>query len=110
MMEGISELLKKGREIQEKLKKALKEVRVEASSGAGMVKVVADGEQNIISLRIDPSIVSKEDTEMLQDLIIAAVNEAKKKVQEETKKKMKEIIGFPLPFNLKGIEDYLKLK
>lgn len=110
MMEGLSGLLKKGREIQEKLKKATKEIRVEASSGGGMVKVVADGEQNIISLQIDPSIISEENREMLQDLILSAVNEAKRKVGEEIKEKMKEIIGFPLPLNLKGLEDYLKLE
>lgn len=63
-------------------------MRVEGSSGGGMVNVVLDGTKNLISLEINPEVVDKEDTEMLQDLIIAAFNDANAKVDEAISEKM----------------------
>ncbi len=66
---------------------------VEASSGGGMVNIVMNGKQEILSVRIDPEVVNKEDMEMLQDLISAAVNEAIRKSQEMMTEEMKKITG-----------------
>jgi DNA-binding YbaB/EbfC family protein len=64
------------------------ELRVEATAGGGMVTVVVNGAKQIVSLRIDPEVVSKDDVEMLQDLVLAAVNDAQRKVDEELSQRM----------------------
>jgi DNA-binding YbaB/EbfC family protein len=66
---------------------------VEGSSGGGMVNIVMNGKQEILSVRIDPEVVNREDIEMLQDLIVAAVNEAIRKSQEMMQEEMKKITG-----------------
>lgn len=76
---------KQAQKLQEKVESIQQELlnrRVEASSGGGMVKVVCDGLQNIVEIKIDPSVVDPEDVEMLEDLIAAAVNEGKKAAQK----------------------------
>jgi hypothetical protein len=69
------------------------EMKVEATSGGGMVTVVMSGTKQIQSLRIDPEAVSKEDVEMLQDLIVAAINDAQRKVDEALQKQMGGLMG-----------------
>ena len=96
-MKDISELLKKAQILQGELAEALKKIKIEATAGGGMVKVVADGEQNILEIKIDPEVVSKDDIPMLEDLILAAVNEAKRKAAEAAKQEIQKIAGFPLP-------------
>ena len=82
-------LSKQAQQLQEKLGSIQEELsnrRVDASSGGGMVKVVCDGLQNVVAVKIDPSVVDPEDVEMLEDLVVAAVNEGRKaaqKLQEE---------------------------
>jgi hypothetical protein len=66
---------------------------VEVGSGGGMVNVVINGKQEILSIRIDPEVVNREEVEMLQDLIVAAVNEAIRKSQEMMTEEMKKITG-----------------
>lgn len=66
---------------------------VEATSGGGMVMIVMNGRQEILSVRIDPEVVNREEIEMLQDLIAAAVNEAIRKSQEMMQEEMKKITG-----------------
>jgi DNA-binding YbaB/EbfC family protein len=73
---------------QQQAQEALKEERVEASAGGGMVKVVASGDLRIQSIAIDPDAVDPEDVEMLQDLVTAAVNEALRQVEELAASKM----------------------
>lgn len=89
-------MLKKAQEMHSKisqLQEAMAEKRVETSSGGGMVSVVMSGKQEILSIRIDPEVISKENVEMLQDLIRAAVNEAIRKSQEMVTEEMKKITG-----------------
>ena len=89
-------MLKKAQEMHSKisqLQEAMAEKRVETSSGGGMVSVVMSGKQEILSIRIDPEVISKEDVEMLQDLSRAAVNEAIRKSQEMVTEEMKKITG-----------------
>ena len=76
----------------------MQELRVEATAGGGMVTVVVNGAKQLLSLRIDPEVVSKDDVEMLQDLILAAVNDAHRKVDEQLQKTMGGMMrGLKLP-------------
>jgi DNA-binding YbaB/EbfC family protein len=85
---NIQKMLRTAKEMQEKLQKEMAEMRVEGSSGGGMVNVVLDGTKNLVSLKIDPEVIDKDDPEMLQDLIIAAFNDANTKVDEVLSEKM----------------------
>jgi len=96
MTRGFGNILKQAQEMHSKishLQEEMAEKRVESSSGGGMVSVVMNGKQEILSLRIDPEVVSRDDVEMLQDLIRAAVNEAIRKSQEMMSEEMKKITG-----------------
>jgi DNA-binding YbaB/EbfC family protein len=87
----LNNLMKQAQQMQERVKKLQDEVgqkTIEASSGGGMVTVVANGRQEILSIKIDRSVVDPNDIEMLQDLISAAVNEALRKSQELMKEEM----------------------
>jgi len=79
--------------MQERMQKQMAEMRVEATSGGGMVTVVMNGAKQIQSLTIDPEAVSKEDVEMLQDLILAAINDAYRKADEAMSKQMQGMMG-----------------
>lgn len=98
-------LIKQAQEFQRKMKKVqdeLKEKIVEATSGGGMVTVTANGRQEILSIKIEPEVVNPEDVEMLEDLILAAVNEAKRKSEELAQEEMKKITG---GLNIPGLGD-----
>jgi DNA-binding YbaB/EbfC family protein len=86
-------MMKQAQQMQERLQKQMKDLRVEASAGGGMVTVVVDGAKAIQSLKIDPEVVSKDDIEMLQDLIVAAINDAHRKADEELSKQMGGMLG-----------------
>ncbi len=81
----MNKFVRQAQELQAKLAKAqqeLGEITVEASSGGGAVKIIIDGQQHVRSVTISPEVVNAEDTEMLQDLVMTAVNEAIKKSQD----------------------------
>jgi DNA-binding YbaB/EbfC family protein len=84
----IRQMMKQAQKVQEQLQKQMQELRIEATAGGGMVTVTVNGAKQLMSLRIDPEVVSKEDVEMLQDLILAAVNDAHRKVDEQLQKAM----------------------
>lgn len=95
--------LKQAQEMQSRLAKAQEEIassRTEASSGGGAVKAVVIGGQKLESLEINPEVVDPEDVEMLQDLILAAVNEAMQSAQEDASRKMSALTG---GFNIPGL-------
>ena len=94
---NIQQMMKQAQQMQERLQKQMAETRVEATAGGGMVTVIMDGGKRLQSLKIDPEAVSKDDVEMLQDLILAAINDAHRKVDEELQKQM----GGMLPPGLK---------
>ncbi|HEC82998.1 MAG TPA: YbaB/EbfC family nucleoid-associated protein [Firmicutes bacterium] len=77
----------------QKMQEELAERTVEATSGGGMVTVVANGKQEIVSIKIDPEVVNKDDIEMLEDLIVAAVNEAKRRAQELVMNEISKLTG-----------------
>ena len=81
-------LMKQLQQAQEKMQQEIAALRVEATSGGGMVQVTMDGQKNLLSLKIDPEVVSKDDVEMLQDLITAAVNEAARNVDQSVQEKV----------------------
>lgn len=85
MGKGMGDFMRQAQKLQDQIQKMQEEMAektVEASSGGGMVTVVTNGKQDVVSIKIDPEVVNKDDVEMLEDLIVAAVNEAKKRSQE----------------------------
>ena len=90
---NIQNMMKQAQEMQERLKQQMAELRVEATAGGGMVKVVIDGGKQLQSVTIDPEVVSKDDVEMLQDMIVAAVNDAGRKVDEQLGRSMSGLMG-----------------
>ena len=86
-------LMKQMQQMQERLQQEIAAISVDATAGGGMVKVEMDGNKVVHGLRIDPEVVSKDDVEMLQDLITAAVNECARKVEEALQEKLGGLTG-----------------
>jgi DNA-binding YbaB/EbfC family protein len=86
-------LLKQLQQQQEKMQEEIAALVVEATAGGGMVKVEMDGQKNLKSLKLEPDVVSKDDVEMLQDLVVAAVNEASRKVDDAVREKVAALTG-----------------
>jgi DNA-binding YbaB/EbfC family protein len=91
------QMMKQAQQMQERLQKQMADLRVEGNAGGGMVTVVVNGAKQILSLTIDPEVVSKDDVPMLQDLIMAAINDAHRKADEE----MRQNVGGMLPPGMK---------
>ena len=92
------QMMRQAQQLQERMQQEMATIRVEGAAGGGMVTVVVNGHKQLQSLTIDPESVSKEEVEMLQDLIVAAVNDALRKVDEELKSKVGGIMsGLGLP-------------
>ena len=97
---NIQSMMQQAKQMQERLQKQMADMRAEATAGGGMVTVVVNGTKQIQSLRIDPEVVSKDDVEMLQDMIVAAVNDAQRKVDEELGK---QVGGLMNGLNIPGL-------
>jgi nucleoid-associated protein EbfC len=96
MSKGMGNIMKQAQQMQQKmtrLQEELAEREVEASAGGGMVAAVVNGKQQLISLKIEKNVVDPEDVEMLQDLVMVAVNEAIKKSQDMMQEEMGKITG-----------------
>lgn len=106
---NLAQLLRQAKDVQQKLgevQKKLAAMRVEASAGGGMVTVVANGHQEILSVKIDPAAVKADEVELLEELVLAAVNAAKKKAEALARDEMTGLAqGLDLPegFNLPGM-------
>lgn len=87
------QMMKQAQQMQERLQRELAEAEVEATAGGGMVTVVMNGMKQVRSITIDPEVVSKDDVEMLQDLIVAAISDAQRKVDEEVGGRMRGMMG-----------------
>jgi len=100
-MKGMGDIMKKAQKMKEELDRVQKELasrEVEASSGGGMVSVTVTGSREITSITIDPSVIDPDEREMLQDLILAAVNEAMRKSMEMMQEETSRIMGgLPIP-------------
>jgi DNA-binding YbaB/EbfC family protein len=90
---NIQAMMQQAKQMQEKMQKQMADLRVEATAGGGMVTVTMSGTKQLLSLKIDPEVVSKEDVEMLQDLIVAAINDAVRKVDEQLGQQMSGLMG-----------------
>ena len=90
---NIANVMQQAKQMQERLQKQMADLRVEATAGGGMVTVVINGAKQVQSITIDPEVVSKEEVEMLQDLIVAAVNDANRKVDEQLGQSMSGMLG-----------------
>jgi DNA-binding YbaB/EbfC family protein len=86
-------MMKQLQQAQEKMQAEIAALVVEATAGGGMVTVEVDGQKQLRRLTIDPEVVSKDDVEMLQDLVVAAVNEASRKVDEQIQEKVGSLAG-----------------
>jgi len=95
---NIQQMMKQAQQMQERLQKQMAELRVEGNAGGGMVIVTINGAKQLQSIRIDPEVVSKDDVEMLQDLIVAAMNDAFRKADDEIKRNVGGMLppGFSL--------------
>ena len=90
---NIQKMMQQAQQMQENLQKQLREATVEATAGGGMVTVVMNGVKEIQRLRIDPEVVSSDDVEMLQDLIVAAVSDAQRRADELASQRMGGMMG-----------------
>lgn len=93
---NMNNLLKQAQKLQknmEETKKQLELMSFESTSGGGVVSVKMNGKKEIVSIKLKPEIVDPDDIEMLQDLIISCINDAYKKVEEETSKEMSKLTG-----------------
>lgn len=79
--------------MQEKLESELKESRFPGSAGGGVVEVAMDGSKKLLSVKIDPAALDPDDVEMLEDMVVAAVNEASRKVDEHLASQMSGLTG-----------------
>ncbi len=92
-VKALQQILSQFRQMQESLQKQVDAVNVEASAGGGMVTVKMNGQKQVTQVRIDPEVFAGKDQEMLQDLVLAAVNEASRRVDEELANQMKSLTG-----------------
>ena len=90
---NIQQMMKQAQQMQERMQKQMAELKVEATAGGGMVTVTMNGAKQVLALKIDPEAVSKDDVEMLQDLILAAINDAQRKADEAMQKQMSGMLG-----------------
>lgn len=99
-MQNMSDLFGKLNEFQQKMqdvKNELAEMEVEAEAGGGMVKVKANGNREIVSIKVDKEVIDPNDPEMLEDLVVAGVNKALQQAEEASQKKMTEITKGMMP-------------
>jgi len=90
---NIQKMMQQAQQMQDKLQKQMAEIAIEATAGGGMVTVTVNGHKQLQKIKIDPEVVSKDDLDMLQDLIVAAVNDAHRKVDEALANQMQGLMG-----------------
>lgn len=88
---NLQQMMKQAQQMQQRLQEEIAAIRVEASAGGGMVQVKMDGQKNCLGVKIDPEAAG--DAEMLEDMVMAAFNEAVRKVEEETRQKTSGMLG-----------------
>jgi len=92
-VKALQQMLSQFRQVQETLEKRIDGLSVEASAGGGMVSVKMNGQKQLTEVRIEPEVFKSKDQEMLQELVLAAVNEATRRVDEELSRQMKDLTG-----------------
>ncbi|TAM79549.1 MAG: YbaB/EbfC family nucleoid-associated protein [Acidobacteria bacterium] len=99
-LQQVQQMLKQVQQFQEQLQKQLDDLVVESSTGGGMVTVKMNGQKHLVSVHIDPEVYKSGDIEMLQDLLLAAVNESARKIDEQVASQMGSLAG---GLNLPGL-------
>ena len=99
-LQQMQQMLKQVQQFQEQLQRQLDDLVIEASAGGGMVSVKMNGQKHLVSVRIDPEVYKSGDIEMLQDLLLAAVNESARKIDEQVASQMGSLAG---GLNLPGL-------
>jgi len=94
---NIQKMMQQAQAMQSKMQEELSAMKIEASSGGGMVAVEMSGAKEVLAVRIDPACVDPADVEMLQDLVLAACREASRRVDEAVEKKTAALLGGMLP-------------
>lgn len=105
-MFDMMKMMGKVKEVQEKMKAAqenLAQINVEGESGAGLIKAVVNGKKQLVSINIDPSLLNAQDKEMLQDLVVAAINMATEKADEMAREELRKSTDGILP-NMPGFD------
>jgi len=92
-MRNLQQMMSQMKKMQEEIQQQMDSLRVEGSSGGGMVTIQMNGQKKILSVKIDPEAVSKDDIDMLQDLLQAAVNDAMRRVDEALADKLGSLTG-----------------
>lgn len=90
---NIQKMMQQAQQMQEKLQRQMGEMKLDATAGGGMVTVTVNGHKQLLAVKLDPEVVSKDDIDMLQDLIVAAVNDAHRKVDEAIAGQMQGMMG-----------------
>lgn len=92
-VKALQQMLAQFRQVQETLEKRIGEISVDASAGGGMIAVRMNGQKQLTDVRIEPEVFKSKDHEMLQELMLSAVNEATRRVDEELSRQMKDLSG-----------------
>lgn len=95
-MKGFGNIMKEAQKLQQQMERMQEEVaqkKVEATAGGGMVTVQANGKQELLSIKLDPEVINKDDAQMLEDLVLAACNEALRKSRELVQQEMGKLTG-----------------
>ena len=90
---NIQKMMQQAQQMQERLQKQMGDMTIDATAGGGMVTVTVNGHKHVVAVKLDPEVVSKDDVEMLQDLIVAAINDAHRKVDEALASQMQGMMG-----------------
>ena len=96
---NLKKMMRDAQRMQEKLQAELADLRVSATAGGGVVSATMNGAKELVELKLDPAVVDPDDVEMLQDLVLAAINEANRRVEEEIQKK----VGGMMPPGMGGL-------
>ncbi len=102
-MPDLKQMLTQVKQMQEQLQQRLERLTVEASAGGGMVSVKMNGQKQLLEVRIEPAVLESADREMLQDLVLAAVNEAGRRVDAELQQQVSTLAGGLNPFKIPGL-------
>ena len=90
---NIQKMMQQAQQMQERLQKQMAEMRVEGAAGGGMVTVIVNGHKQVLKVKLDPEVVSKDEIDMLQDLVVAAIADAHRKVDEALASQMQGMLG-----------------
>ncbi len=102
-MRDLKQMFTQVKQMQEQLQERLEKISVEVSTGGGMVTARMNGQKQLLELRIDPEVMTEANREMLQDLVLAAVNEASRRVDEELQQQVSSLAGGINPFKIPGL-------